>query len=362
MKTITIIASLLAAATLSACGTRVIEPPKKDISATQPAGDSQLQGKIAAYTSRVQEGLDEREKGVALSQLPKARELTSTTTFPATAPASQPAARESSPQIKPQEKAPAPAVENKPAETPSAARPVAATRPATVQDLLPLLRERAAAQPQNLSLAMSLKLLEESIMPIPAPNASGAAPATQPFVPYMVPQPQDERLLNDLAAILRNTPAQSTQNMATRTAPLLDLAKTYAAEGDLKIPVLALTSRVDSFGVYQPMEGRLPAGRRTPAVLYCEVSNFLSTKSDDGYTTKLAHQDTLLTSDGMLVWRSNPEQIVDTCRNARQDFYLVKRINFPEALPVGSYVLKLTVTDQQSNKIASASINITVGQ
>lgn len=350
---------LLSAVTLAACSTHVVQPPQKNAVTTQPAGGPQLQGDIAAYTARVQEGLDEREKGVALSKLPKAAELNPATTFPATQPASQPATRAAQAKTQPLEKEPAHAAANTPEHVATTAPAVAATRPATIQDLLPLLRARVESQPQNLQLAMSLKLLEESLSPMPAPMPGATA---TPGVAPAVPQTQDERILSDLSAVLRSVPSQSTQNIATRTAPLIDLARQYASEGDLKIPTLALATRVDSFGVYQPMAAHPPAGRRTPAVLYCEVSNFSSAKTDDGYTTKLAHQDTLLTSDGMLVWRSNPEQVTDVCRNERHDFYLVKRINFPEALPVGQYVLKLTVTDLASQKIATASMNVTVGQ
>lgn len=360
MKSASIALLLTASIMMASCATHVVEPPQKNSVTTQPAGGAPLQGQIAAYTARVQEGLDEREKGVAISNLPKAAELAPGAAVTATRPATQPAAPKATvTATAPAEKVEIHAAANAPAEVPATAPAVATTRPATIQELLPLLRERAAAQPQNLSLAMSLKLLEESIAPVPAPNAP-QVPATIP--PYVVPNPQDDRILNDLASALRVIPAQSTQNIATRSAPLIELSKAYAAEGDLKIPVMALTTRVDSFGVYQPMEPRLPAGRRTPAVLYCEVSNFVSAKTDDGYVTKLAHQDTLLTSDGMLVWRSNPDQINDVCRNARNDFYMVKRINFPEALPVGNYVLKITVTDLASNKIATASINVSVGQ
>lgn len=338
---------------LASCSTHTTETGKKDGATTQQADGSKLQGQIAAYTSRIQEGLDERQKGAALSHLPKAAELTPGTTFPSTQPASE-STTQSATQAAASSTHADPSATSANASAQSAATAPAATRPASIQDLLPLLHERVQAQPQNLSLAMSLKLLDEALSPIP----SAATPTTLPVTPMS----QDERLMTDLATVLRTVPTQSTQNMATRSAPLIELAKLYASEGDLKIPIMTLASRVDSFGVYQPMEPRLPSGRRTPTLLYFEVSNFVNVKADNGFTTRLAYQDTLLTSDGMLVWRSNPEQTVDVCRNARHDFYMVKRITFPEALPVGQYVLKITVTDQASNKIATASMNVSVGQ
>ncbi len=315
--------------TLCGCSYFHIGETKKEQSVTATTAPSPLQEKIAAYTARVQAGLDDRVAGT----MPKAAPI-----VPDTQPATRPAHVEAATQ---------------PATMPSQAstRPaeVAATRPASIQEILPLLRQRAAEQSQNLSLAMAIRLLEDSLSPVPLAPIPGT------------PMTQDERIVADLTNALRAINSQPTDNMATRAAPIIELAKAYAAEGDLKIPVLALASRVDSYGVYLQINDKLPAGKRTAALLYCELRNFVSTKDDKGFTTRLTQQDTLLTSDGMLVWRSNPEQYVDVCRNARQDFYSVKRVTFPESLPAGRYTLKMVVTDQASNKIATASINIQIG-
>jgi hypothetical protein len=121
---------------------------------------------------------------------------------------------------------------------------------------------------------------------------------------------------------------------------------------------------VDSYGVYTPLAAKFPYGKRNMAIIYCEVANFGSLKSVEGestfYTTRLTQQDTLMTDDGLLVWRPNAEEIVDRSRNRRHDFYLVKRLTLPPTLAVGHYTLRMTVTDTQSNKIATASMPLEI--
>jgi hypothetical protein len=50
---------------------------------------------------------------------------------------------------------------------------------------------------------------------------------------------------------------------------------------------------------------------------------------------------------------------VDSCRNKRKDFFLPRLVRMP-AMPVGSYVLKVTMTDDASGKVAEASLSMEV--
>src|SRR5262249_53208988 len=96
-------------------------------------------------------------------------------------------------------------------------------------------------------------------------------------------------------------------------------------------------------------------------IIYCEVANFATKKSDDGlFTTRLAQQDSLITDDGLLVWRPNPEEVEDRSRNQRHDFYLVKKLTLPETLAIGKYTLRMSVTDKLSNKISMVSIPVEI--
>ena len=77
--------------------------------------------------------------------------------------------------------------------------------------------------------------------------------------------------------------------MALRAAPLVQAAMKWQADADLKLPVLALASRVDSYGVFQRLEPKFPAGKKQTVIIYCEVANFVPKKTDDGwYETRCA--------------------------------------------------------------------------
>jgi hypothetical protein len=129
----------------------------------------------------------------------------------------------------------------------------------------------------------------------------------------------------------------------------------------LSLPKLVLATRVDSFGVYNPIEPRFEQGRKHTIIIYCEVANFSSSKSDDGwYQTRLAQQETLITDDGLLIWRPNAEEVEDRSLNQRRDFYLVKKLTIPENLAAGKYTLRMSVTDRNTNKISMVSLPIEI--
>jgi hypothetical protein len=87
------------------------------------------------------------------------------------------------------------------------------------------------------------------------------------------------------------------------------------------------------------------------------VANFASKKAEDGwYTTNLSQQETLITDDGLLVWRPNAEEVEDRSLNQRHDFYLVKKLTLPETLAAGKYTLRMSVTDRNTNKISMVSM------
>ena len=126
---------------------------------------------------------------------------------------------------------------------------------------------------------------------------------------------------------------------------------------------LRLKLRVDSFGVYTAVEPKFEQGRRQTVIIYCEVSNFASTKTDDNwFNTRLTQQETLVTDDGLnlLVWRSNPDEIEDRSLNQRRDFYLVKKLTIPENLAAGKYTLIMSVTDKNSSKHSTVNLPIEI--
>jgi len=247
--------------------------------------------------------------------------------------------------------------------------PMAATAPAAVEattqsapaltddssldPLLDVLRKRVQAHPQAIQYALALQLLESS------EHARAADPANLAGL-----SPTDQKFVSELSgAVLAAAakPAGTATSVADRAAPIAEAARTWQADDDLKLPRLVLTSRVDSFGVYTPVEPKFETGKKHVVIIYCEVTNFTTVKGDDGiYQTRLAQQDSLITDDSLLVWRPNPEEVEDRSRNQRRDFYLVKKLTIPDTLAVGKYTLRMSVTDKLSNKIAVVAMPIEI--
>jgi hypothetical protein len=228
-----------------------------------------------------------------------------------------------------------------------------AVNDASMDGVLDTLRKRSQAHPQNLNYALALQLLETS------ENGKGTDPSVINSL-----SPVDQKLVAEIATAVQGVaaqPAAANATLADRAAPLLEAAHTWESDSDLKLPKLVLASRVDSFGVYNPVDAKFENGKRHVVIIYCEVANFATKKTDDGlFETKLAQQDTLITEDGLLVWRPNPEEVEDTSRNQRHDFYLVKKLTIPDTLAIGKYTLRMSVSDKISNKISMVSMPIEI--
>ena len=157
--------------------------------------------------------------------------------------------------------------------------------------------------------------------------------------------------------------ADNNMLLTKKIKPLLELADRLRSQADLNIPALALCKSVEGFGMYDPMEpARFAAGSTHEAILYCEVENFACVSQADKqrWETRLSQEATLYTESGMPVWVDKSGQIVDSSRNRRHDFFLVKRIKLPATLSIGRYLLKVTVQDQQAKRLAEQTVPVDV--
>jgi len=179
---------------------------------------------------------------------------------------------------------------------------------------------------------------------------------------------QDREIVSSLMDALNNfrdaVRADGNPPMSRKIQPLLDMADRLRAEAELTIPTIALCTRVDSFGVYTPLDSpRFGAGASNEVIVYCEVANFTSVFSTQKrWETKLSEEMTLYTESGLAVWpeKSDAELFLDVARNRRHDFFIPRRIRLPESLTIGRYLLKVTITDVQSNRIAEATTPIEI--
>lgn len=128
------------------------------------------------------------------------------------------------------------------------------------------------------------------------------------------------------------------------------------ARAGLAVPVVALCSRVQAFGVYDELpEGSFHAGVPNQSIVYLELKHFKSEPTADGrYRTVLTDKFEVLTPAGQVLWSHAEPSIEDVSRQRREDFFIAQRILVPAKLSAGSYVLKVTVEDQLAGKHTQA--------
>ncbi len=221
--------------------------------------------------------------------------------------------------------------------------PAVAAEP-TLAEALAVVRKHAAGR--GIEGALAMALLDG---PQGAADISGL-------------ESTDQELVGDLlGAFDKMADIAPGATLADRAGPLIEAAKKWSSTADLALPKLVLASRVDSFGVYTAVEPKFEAGQRHSVIIYCEVANFASEKDKEGwYETRLAQQESLITEDGLLVWRPSAEEVEDRSLNQRKDFYMVKKLTIPETLAAGHYILRMSVTDRTSDKRAMVKLPVEI--
>ncbi len=170
-------------------------------------------------------------------------------------------------------------------------------------------------------------------------------------------------VMDGLTLFRNSLRADGNMLLSRKVKPLLDLADRLRSQADLNIPTLSLCTKVDAFGVYEPIDPvRFIAGKEHQAIIYCEVENFASSPMSDKkmWETKLSQEAVLYTESGLQVWVDKAGTVVDHSRNRRRDFFIVKKIKLPAALTIGRYLLKVTVEDQQAKRVAEQTMPIEI--
>lgn len=153
------------------------------------------------------------------------------------------------------------------------------------------------------------------------------------------------------------------------------LTQATSAWRDLAIENPSLCTRVDGFGVYEPLpmrDGRYTfvAGRTNRVIVYLELDHFQTTTmrvdGRDGFAVELT-QSLALYHEGtprveadrdLIAWQRPQVQIDDFSRRARRDFFIVQMVELPGTISVGSYRLKVRVTDRASSAEAETVIDV----
>jgi hypothetical protein len=167
----------------------------------------------------------------------------------------------------------------------------------------------------------------------------------------------------DGLTLFRNT-LRSDNNMllSKKIRPLIDMSDRLRSQADLTIPTVALCKSVEGFAKYDPIDpARFAAGAEHKAIVYCEVANFMSNLNDKHqWETRLRQELVLYMESGVPVWNDRTDTIVDTARNRRHDFFINKRIVIPGNLAVGRYLLKVSIIDEQANRVAEQTVPIVI--
>jgi hypothetical protein len=181
--------------------------------------------------------------------------------------------------------------------------------------------------------------------------------------------PPDDRdllatLCDGLAQFRASARGGGSVLLTSKVQPFTDMTEKMRVRAGLTLPAVVLCKSVSQFGVYEPFApARFDAGKETPVIIYCEVANFASKQAaGDQWETKLGYEAAVYKENdaAMPVIGKKPTNIVDRCRNRRHDFFVADRITLPPSLAAGNYVLKVTIVDQQANRITEATVPLSV--
>lgn len=136
-----------------------------------------------------------------------------------------------------------------------------------------------------------------------------------------------------------------------------------ASDLPLKLGSTLFCTRVESFGKYDAIrQDTFRAGVPLRVLVYTEVEKFSDRETSDGQRAVELSQSLALVQDatGSEVWSVPAQTISETSRRTRRDFYLVQQVELPQNLALGSYKLRVSVTDQNSKATDEAWIKFTI--
>lgn len=258
----------------------------------------------------------------------------------------------------------APPIEWEPPASGSPAAPRTADRPRTVPpaagraaDLLLELDAALAREPAGGDRPLASALVRAALAirePGLALDASGLEGLSPP----------DRRLVEAFHDACRRIGRDLEDGKPAGDALLaLDPVLALASEGPpLVIPRVELCSRVEAHGKYVPLPSRnFAAGKVNPLLLYTELVGFTSGQVAGRWRTDVASRALLLSKDdGSVVWSREWLPLRDESDRPREDFFLSERIDLPATLAPGRYVLKSTVRDEATGRIAERSVPIEI--
>ncbi|HOI56628.1 MAG TPA: hypothetical protein PLP01_15370 [Phycisphaerae bacterium] len=224
----------------------------------------------------------------------------------------------------------------------------------TLQTLIERYEAMAAKRPADVEVARTLRLLY---------FAAGQDEKSLEAIPGL--PPAEQKLWRDLVWTMMvardRTPGT---DRATHAGEVLDameeVRSDLLSEAPLALGEVRFCNDIQGFGVYTPPT----ANRFVPGqslLLYTEVRRFTSRREGDGlHHVRLAQRLSLENEQGTVVWRHSFENIDDTCRTPRQDFFLRTTLPLPTNLAAGRYALKVAVEDTVTSRSAGARLELEI--
>jgi hypothetical protein len=149
----------------------------------------------------------------------------------------------------------------------------------------------------------------------------------------------------------------------TQTVEQLRTAITrLQGEANLQLRNVAFCRKITSFGNFERFE-RDEFAPGDQVLIYAEVLNFKSVPqpADGFYNTQLKSTiEIYRAGQGQPARKIDFDPTIDLCRSYRQDYFHTYDLKIPADLTLGPHVLKLTIEDIQSRKVATYAVNFTV--
>lgn len=183
-------------------------------------------------------------------------------------------------------------------------------------------------------------------------------------IPGIDPADQEfwQQVFWSLANYFDSDAMPDSSDRATQTiAQLRSAVQRLQESARLEIRNVNFCHKINSYGDYERFQrDEFTPGQ--PVLVYAEVENFKSDPTSDGRFRTLLRStvDIHKAGDGGLVQSIPFQATEDLCRNHRRDYFHSYEFTIPQRISLGPHVMKLTMEDQLSRKVATYSLNFTV--
>jgi hypothetical protein len=153
--------------------------------------------------------------------------------------------------------------------------------------------------------------------------------------------------------------SDSESRAAEAALHLRDAAERLGELATPSVHNLAFCKEVTSFGVFKKFS-KYEFKPGDEALLYCEMENLKTESTDKGFRTSVKARIEILDSRGERVAEQEFPASEDYCARPRRDFFIPYFVSIPKRISDGTYTLKLTVEDAQTQKTGQGSIQFSV--